>query len=294
MKKQILYEADGYTYIDVLTSHDEGEFDVIINCPHGYHDDGRFRSFPYVKEALKSIPKKTLETYLWLEFDFGAKSLAEVIFHHLAKTKRVAFINLYYDRGILDGNRSEACSVRQIFNQKKYSETTKKLQYISHMTGKSILEFSTSHLAKNGLFLDVHSMWPTCQYIHPRDFEHENRLAEYTQAILYPQNQKNLRSINFLVHDAEKHTIADVKRSESVAEKLRKKGYPVKIDSPYFLLPGYRSTLYYQHFSGISLDVPRTFLGKQPSEKEPEKWQEEEGKIKQLGQVLAEGVLHVL
>jgi len=166
-----------------------------------------------------------------------------------------------------------------------------KLLQISRKTGENILDFCQKNLKPNGFFIDVHSMWPTSQLVHPSDFEHENRLQKYVHALLHPENQKEVRAINFLVHDQNGEPIADKKRSDMIAKHMIKNGFPVVFDAPYKLLPGYNSSKYYLHFSGLSIDIPRTFLGNPISESDIPKWAEDHEKIHKLSDCLSEGIL---
>jgi len=172
MLKKILLEANGSVLVDVLISDDLSKpLDIILNCPHGFlGDENMFSAFPEIVEALEGVPPKTLWDYLRIDYDFGTDTLAQALLRLLSKKKRVALITTHYNRGILDGNRRSKRAVRRIFPHEKYPKLVQHMQSLSHDTGVSIFDFCKKHLSEEGLFLDVHSMWPTCQYIHPSDF----------------------------------------------------------------------------------------------------------------------------
>lgn len=292
MQRQVLYEEDGYTYIDVELSHSPDEpVDIILNCPHGFVGDGQFSAFPEIADVLRNIPKKILNDYLFLEHDFGSLEMAEVLFAALSKTKKIALIRFFYNRGILDGNREQSRAVRRIFNHIQHPELMQKLWRISGKTFENILHFCQNNLKPNGYFVDVHSMWPTNQYVHPSDFEHETRLEQYVDALLHSKNQKEVRAINFLVHDLKDNPVADEKRAQTVADHVQNNGFPVRFNEPYRLLERYNSSRYYKHFSGLSFDIPRTFLGRPKKEPTSAEWVLEPEKIHHLGETLADGIL---
>jgi hypothetical protein len=253
--------------------------------------DDRFTAFPEIRDVLKNIPKDVLNSYLLLEYDFGSLELAESLFHFLKDKKRVALIRFSYHRGILDGNRDESRAVRRIFNHIHYPELMQKLWRISGKTYENILGFCQKSLQPKGYFIDVHSMWPTSQYIHPSDFEHETRLQKYVEALLHPQNQKEVRAINFLVHDLKNNPVADEVRARIVFTHLQQRGYSVQFDEPYRLLDRYNSTKYYAQISGLSFDVPRTFLGHPKLGASLPVWELDHQKIHSLANAFSEGVM---
>ena len=73
-----------------------------------------FDSFPNLKQAFAHIPKDVFQTYLDLEYDFGARDLALAVATELSQKRNVVVTRVHYHRGIVDANRLEEYTVRHI------------------------------------------------------------------------------------------------------------------------------------------------------------------------------------
>lgn len=237
--------------------------DLVVNCPHAFFADDFLNFFPDIANIFQNTPPEVLWQYRELERDFGSFSLARSIAQKSAERGLfVAFLVVQCDRGILDANRVPSCAVRRVFDHQRYSAETAKLREMAQEIGKTILSFSKKNLSPDGFFLDCHSMWPSCQYVLPGDFEHPEHLTGYIKTLINPENQSRVRSLNFLVRDEGGRDIADAKRTSILVDALSRSGFPSKYDDPYFFQPRYQGFHYYSSFPGVSIDAPRQFLGK--------------------------------
>ncbi|QQS59066.1 hypothetical protein IPN35_05785 [Candidatus Peregrinibacteria bacterium] len=292
MKDIILVNHNGYVLVDVFFFGDPSvPLDIVLNCPHGCRDIVFLEAFPQIKNAFSHIPEEIFQTYLELEYDFGARDLAFSVATELSHKRNVAVTRVHYHRGIVDANRTEAFAVRNIFDRERFPEVDMLLKKISRDTEAAIIAFLQQHLSPNGFFYDNHTMWPTSQYISPREHEKPDTLEKYIGALLETENQKKVRSVNMITSDENNVCIADEIRSNIFANTLQEYGYPVDFNTPYRLFPQqHLGARYLSLFSGVAVDIPRPFLGN-PDEKNIAQWNIDETKMKRLIPAVSEGLL---
>lgn len=282
---------DGYPLIKTkIFANPKAKFRIFLNCPHGYFGPEFLQNFPKVQELFSHVPEKIFQKYLNLEMDFGSSQLAFALAEELSSDTDIILCFPQVDRGLLDANRTPDHAVRKVFDHQEHGHIRNKLKKMSTEMFDHISKISKEFLKEEGLFLDLHTMWPTCQRISPEEFESPDSLEKYVEHLLHPENQKQLRAINFLVSDLEKNIIADSFYVEKMAETFQLRGIKIALDTPYQMLPKYTSYHYYKNFSGVSIDIPRSFLGHPLDHNDPWEWEWEEKKGKKFAKTLAEAV----
>lgn len=291
--KTPLVQFDGYDLVTVEFYGDpEKPLDLVINCPHGYSGKEFLETFPQVRELFSQIPNDVFHKYLSLEMDFGEFELAKVLAEILSQDLNIAVLYVQCDRGILDGNRIVEYAVRRIFDHEKHPRTRGMIREMSEQIATNISEFTQNRLAPHGFFLDLHTMWPTSQRVSPQRFESAETLEKYVDLLLDYENQEKNRCINFLLSNQEEEVIADKKRTEIITKQLEKDGFCSVFDEPYFFTHSTLSAQYYQFFPGVSIDLPRNFLGKPKDIGDPWDWAINQEKIETIAGFLSTAILN--
>ena len=289
--KQPFLSFEDYPLLE-FQAFGEAPYDIVINCPHGYHGSKFLQHFPFLQECFSSLDTGLFSHYLSLEWDFGSLDLAIAIATALQNKKSVAVISINVPRGIMDPNRLEGNCVRRMFDHRKHFQVVELLQKMNRDISDAILDFCKDNLSPSGMFLDCHSMWPSSQKEHPEGFENPDQLEHYIFSLINPKNQKGSRPINFLLSEDENAPLADLKKTNILLQQLANDGFVSQINTPYCLKPHYRSTYYYQFVSGVSFDVPRNLLGNIISYQNLfPLWEVDEKKITTLAASLAQGLL---
>ena len=302
MQRRTLLEHNGDPLVDIASfGRINGGFDLLLDCPHGESGSEFWNFFPDIRERiLETFSQELLNKYLSVEHDFASCCFTEVVAQKIAEAipaLRIGVTRVRYHRGILDANRTEN-AVR--FPALYTKEQQKMLMDIRNKTVKAMEDLCNKDLISGGMFISMHSMWPTCQKEAPSIFEKQGNMQGYVNALVDSGNQEEReRGIDVITHkydgETNEQVTRDLQMSKEILKALKGGTILVHTNHPYPLADEHPICTYVgkPHY-GFALDVPRHLLGNAEMRNGFPVWVEDEKKIEMVAEAFARGMVEIL
>lgn len=205
------------------------------------------------------------EDFLRIDRDACTSELAHAIAEQIARTAgdlSVRVVEVLYERGLLDPNRTAGFAVRNVLKHEGDTEIMDLMRDLHIKTAEVYNRYLRDVSVSKGLFLDLHSMAP----YDPLDLEGEQpgNLVAYNDAYAARSRRGARRSLDLIVGSLDTKTmIANPCLVENVFRRLEAKDVPMKFNEPY-PRPGMdisriMSARYMMEYPGLALDFPKDF-----------------------------------
>ncbi len=248
------------------------EIDFFFYVPHGAKPEAFLAQHPdYLKQAR--LTREQLTQICHLEADVFTPELAHNMAQKLAaQGYRVAVLNVFLPREIIDANRVQGHSVRPTYNNGEVNNG--QVRFLNHLFNLYYLQVVDERrrlinkLTADGKWLDLHSMRPFSTDLDgqaiPDGVDYVERLRHRIDRLAGPhvrQTRTHAVISTFKEHpDQEGHLYIDPILLESLKEIFNTLGIPLSDDIYYFNNAVLGSVSHNDYEKGAAIEMVKTEL----------------------------------
>ncbi len=268
MHENIPSEEHPHEIIGVTTYGNSNEpVDCVVLCQHG--DSGV--TFMANEKLRRVIPanNETLEDYLRLEQDVATPELAHEIAQQIFLQSNGEYtskvVEARFPRGVADPNRITRRALRNVAHWKAHPEVAAKIRMIHGQIIRATHEELEDLHHTDGYVVDIHSMAPYSIHVphvssDAVSVETPETLKKYINGYLDPRYRTKKRAVDLVTTIPGLAPIADKTLLREIEESLTESGIAYAYDDPYPTALHIMTTEYLNHYKGMSLDFPKSYL----------------------------------
>ncbi|MEM8720381.1 MAG: hypothetical protein AAGE84_13935 [Cyanobacteria bacterium P01_G01_bin.39] len=253
------YIYENYAIVKSYHYGNNSNADLVVLCQHGFNGKEFSENFPDFFLPLNRYQPELASKFLELEHDYGATDLTFKIADLLKEKLNLIVVTINCDRAIMDANRMEDYCITPFIHKNLPKKTIDQIKTLNIFARDTVLSILEKTFKPQGYIIDIHSMWPFNVNIN---YENINDINQFISEFTSPKNKGTRRGINFITHNSKGELIANKSLSVFVEQELSKKGYLVKYNEPFYMLPIRSNYIYFRKYKGLAIDIPRNLLGK--------------------------------